>query len=575
MTNSLTTGSRRPGTIPRAQRLAAALIAAMTLLAACDGGGDAAPDETESAVSADVPAETTAAPSVDTSPGDDTASNPEFTPSEETPPTSEAAPEPGGGGTLNFGVVGAPPTLNPGIGDPAFGAVYQWAYDSLVILQPDGAFAPNLAVEFGYTDDRNQRYELTLREGVKFSDGTGLDAEAVKTYLDYVMSQPTAMAQMFARVSNVEVTGPLSLTIELGEPDPGLSFVFAQGFGGGNVISPAALESPEILDLGTAGAGPYMLVPEESVPNDSYTFVPNPHYWNPGRVHWDEVVVRVIPNSSSIVEALRAGQLQAAQGDATTISAANEAGLTVLSAPQALVGLNLVDRGGAVSPALGDVRVRRAMNHAVDREAVAAALLGDGTLALSQYALEGHKGHDPALDVANGYDPDLARQLLSEAGYGDGVTVGVLSVSLIGLDTMAQAVAGQLAEVGVTLDITTVADPTAYFTELVSGAHPAVVINYGLSTMQSLYVGYINPLGPFNPLGTVDPELDALYEEYFSTTGDTSDVEQRINARLVDQAWALPVMGSPLAWYLAEGLTGIEATGANASLPTLVDIRPG
>ena len=561
-------------TIPRARRLAVALIAAVTLLAACDSGGDDGPDEPASTDSADASSGTAAAPSEDTSPSDDAAPSEEATLSSESTLTSDAAPEPESGGTLNFGVVGAPPTLNPGIGDPAFGAVYQWAYDSLVILQPDGTFGPNLAVEFGYTDDRNQRYELTLREGVKFSDGTDLDAEAVKTYLDYVRSQPTAIAQMFARVTNVEVTGPLSLTIELGESDPGLSFVFAQGFGGGNVISPAALAAPETLDLGTAGAGPYMLVPEESLPNDSYTFVPNPHYWNPGRVHWDEVVVRVIPNSSSIVEAIRAGQLQAAQGDPTTISAATEAGLTVLSAPQALVGLNLVDRGGTVSPALGDERVRRALNHAVDREAVAAALLGDDTLALSQYALAGHKGYDPALDVTNEYDPELARQLLSEAGYGDGVTIGVLSVSLIGLDTMAQAVAGQLAEVGVTLDITAVADPTAYFTGMVSGAHPAVVINYGLSTMQSLYVGYINPLGPFNPLGTVDPELDALYEEYFSTTGDTSDVERRINARLVDQAWALPVMGSPLAWYLAEGLTGIEATGANSSLPTLVDIRP-
>ena len=96
--------------------------------------------------------------------------------------------------------VAAPPSLNPGIGDPAFAALYQWAYDSLVILQPDGTFAPNLAVEFGYTDDRNMRYELTLREGVKFSDGTDLDAEALKGYFEYVRSQPTSLAQLLARV---------------------------------------------------------------------------------------------------------------------------------------------------------------------------------------------------------------------------------------------------------------------------------------------------------------------------------------------------------------------------------------
>ena len=115
----------------------------------------------------------------------------------------------------------------------------------------------------------------------------------------------------------------------------------------------AAVRSPETIDLGTAGAGPYMLVPDESVPFDTYTFVPNPHYWNAGRVHWDEVVVRVIPNSSSMIEAIRAGQVHAAHGDATTMAAAADAGITVLAAPQLMVGLNLMDRGGTLSAPLG------------------------------------------------------------------------------------------------------------------------------------------------------------------------------------------------------------------------------
>ncbi|WP_419863597.1 ABC transporter substrate-binding protein [Candidatus Poriferisodalis sp.] len=550
------------------------------LFAACGTGGDAAGDDSLAPDGAETTA-ATAPSSEDASSGGEgsqqgsTESTTETVPSkDQLAAPGEEAPVLGGGGTLSFGVVGAPPSLNPGIGDPAFGALYQWAYDSLVIMQPDGSFAPNLAVEFGYTDDQNMRYELTLREGVKFSDGTDLDAGALKTYLEYVRSQPTALAQALASVTDIEITGPRSVALVLSTPDPGMSFFFAQGSGVGNVISSAALETPETLDLGTAGAGPYMLVSEESTPNDTYTFVPNPHYWNPARIHWDEVIVRVIPNSSSIIEAIRAGQLQAAQGDATTMSAAAEGGITVIGAPMSIVGINLVDRDGVVSGPLGDVRVRRALNHAVDREAVAAALLGDSRFALSQYALSGQPGHDPALDALNAYDPDRARALLTEAGYGDGITIGVLDASIIGLDILTQAVAGQLAEVGVTLDRTTVADPTAYFTGLVSAQYPAVAMFYGVSNMQTYQSFFINPAGPFNPFGTVDPELDALYAEYFATVGDTSDVERRINARLVDQAWVLPVMGSPLPWYLAEGLTGIEATSANSSIPTLADIRP-
>ncbi len=567
---------RRPCLYPWALGCGMVLLAAATLLGACDSGGDTAGDEPAPTGDTEVTADTSAAPEQD-APPDDTPST-ETGPSGDTSPAPDEAaddvPEPGGGGTLAFGVVAGPPSLNPGIGDPAFAALYQWAYDSLIVLQPDGTFAPNLAVDFGYTDDRNMRYELTLREGVKFSDGTDLDAEALKGYFEYVQSQPTSLALLFARVASIEVIGPHSLGLELSEPDPGLNFAFAQGFGGGNVISPAALASPETLDLGTAGAGPYMLVPEESVPNDTYTFVPNLHYWNPGRVHWDEVVVRVIPNSSSIIEALRAGQLQAAQGDATTMTAAAEAGITVVGAPMSIVGINLVDREGTLSAPLGDVRVRRALNHAVDRDAVAAALLGDSRFALSQYALVGHRGYDPALDEVNAYDPERARQLLDDAGYGEGVTIEVLDASLIGLDILVQAIAGQLTEVGVTLDRTTVADPTAYFTGMVTAQYPAVALFYGVSSMQGYKAFFIDPSGPFNPFGTVDPEIDALYAEYYSTTGDTSAIERQINARLVDQAWVLPVMGSPLPWYLAEGLTGIEATSANSSIPTLVDIRP-
>ena len=586
MSGSANSPRRQLTPIGRAVWGVAALVAVTALLTGCGGddGDDEASVETPSTTATADPAtdedpegEVTEAETGAAAPGEPDEAPAEDTETIEQPgtvPSEDSRSERNAGGTLTFGTYGAPPSLNPGIGDPAFGSIYQWAYDPLVILQPDGTFAPNLAVEFGYTDDKNTRYELTLREGVKFSDGTSLDAEAVKTHLDYVRSQPTSLAQVLVRVADIKVTGPLSLEIELSESDPGLTFAFAQAFGVGNIISPAAIGSPETLDLGTAGAGPYMLVPDESVPFDTYTLIPNPHYWNPARVHWDQVVLRVIPNSSSMIEAIRAGQVQAAHGDATTMAAAAEAGITVLSAPQNMVGLNLMDRAGTVSAPLGDVRVRRALNHAVDREAIAAALFGDSGLALSQYALEGHKGYDPALDEVNRYDPGLAHQLLDEAGYGDGLTIPVLDVNLLGLNTMVQAVAGQLAEAGVTLDITTVPDASTYFVGMISGEHPVAAIGYGLVNMQTLHAGFVNAMGPFNPFGAVDEELDSLYAEYFATTGDSSDVEQRVNARLVHQAWALPVVGAPLSWYLAEGLTGIEATTGNASIPTLVDIRP-
>lgn len=480
------------------------------------------------------------------------------------------------GDTLTFATAAVPPSMNPVLGDPAYGLLYQWAYDPLVIMNGDGTYSPGLAEEFGYVGEGNQTYQLTLRDGVEFSDGSVLDAEALKTYLDYARTQTIGTpTTLLASIESVEVTGPLSVTIKLNRPDPGLTFYFAQGFGAGFVISPDATTDPASLDTTTAGAGPYMLDPAETVAGDHYTFVQNPNYWNPERQHWEKVTVRVITNSSSTIQAMQAGQVQAALGDATTIQAARKANLEVIDPPQALTGINLADRAGEVSEPLGDVRVRQALNMAVDRKTIAKALYGTEDLAMSQYALEGQAAYTEELADVYPYDPEAAKALLAEAGYPDGFTLPVLTTKLSGLDKLTEAIAGQLSEIGVTLDITTQATAPDYFTAMVSKEYPAAVIAYGLANMNTLYTGFVNPVGPFNMFSTVDPELDDLYAQYNVADAETGvQLQQDINARLVDQAWTIPVVGAPLSYYLSGGLTGIEATSANAGVPMITDLRP-
>ena len=114
-----------------------------------------------------------------------------------------------------------------------------------------------------------------------------------------------------------------------------------------------------------------------------------------------------------------------------------------------------------------------------------------------------------------------------------------------------------------------------YIGGMIGREFPTGAIAYGLFNMQNLFSGYVNPAGPFNAFNTVDVELDALYAEYYSTVGDTSDVQQRINARLVDQAWALPVVGAPLSYYLLDGYTGIEADRRKRCRPGAEGHPPG
>lgn len=478
------------------------------------------------------------------------------------------------GGTFTFGAIAAPPTLNPATGDPAYNPLYQWAYEPLVVLEPDGSFSAGLATEFGYTDDANKVYELTLREGVKFSDGAELDAEAVKTYLEYEKKQTSTPGQLVSSIEKIEVLSPTSLRLTLNRSDPGLTFYFAQAFGAGNIASPKAVANPDSLNAASAGAGPYMVDPKQTVAGKRYTYVPNPHYYDPDRVEFDKIVVEVISNPSSMIQAIQAGKVQAAQGDATTQKAAADAGVDVVSAPQALTGLNLMDRAGSASKPLADPQVRRALNLAVDRKAIAGGLYGDPDLALSQFALPGTEGYDPALEKELAYDPKEAKRLLAEAGYPDGFTIKAVTAPIAGLDKVVAAIGGDLAKIGVKVKITSKPTANDYFTEMVSGEMPTAALGYGLYNANSLYAGYIAEQGPFNPFHTTDAELTKLYTDYFATpTGESGDLEKAINRRLVDQGWALPVVGAPLSWYVAEGYGGIEATTKNAAVPHFTELH--
>jgi len=112
-------------------------------------------------------------------------------------------------------------------------------------------------------------------------------------------------------------------------------------------------------------------------------------------------------------------------------------------------------------------------------------------------------------------------------------------------------------------------------TSMVSGKYPVAGITYGLATLGTLYVGVVNPKGPFNPFHIADPKLTALYGTYFAAGPDESNsAAQKVNAYLVDQAWTVPVVGAPLSYYTAKGITGLNATSGNAGVPALADVRP-
>jgi peptide/nickel transport system substrate-binding protein len=479
------------------------------------------------------------------------------------------------GGTLTIANPAFPPSLDPATGANEYSDYFNLAYDPLIVQAADGSFEPGLAESWEY-GPRNESFTINLRSDVKFSDGTDLDAEAVKTWIEHALDLPEGRAPTYlGNLDSIDVTGPLSLTLNFSAPTPELELVFSQILEMGMVASPKAIEA-DTLATKTAGAGPYMLDPDETVTQDTYTYVPNPHYWNKDEIHWDKVVIKTIQNPNAALQALETGQVQVVKDQPpTNIEAAESAGQEYVAPPTLLLGLSLMDREGEVVEALGDPRVRQAINYAIDREAVAEAVSPGTGVPTTQMAAEGDDSYDPALEETYPYDPERARELLASAGYADGFTLPVVAATIVGQDRLAQALAGQLEEVGIRLKLDVQTDVGAYIEDLSSGSLPAATLSFGRLPAAINYTLLWGPDAlPFNPFGSSMPELTSLNEELSAASrSEAPAIAQHIQRLLVDEAWFAPVVVTPLVVLHSPDVTGVEATDQRRVIYT-TEIQP-
>jgi ABC-type transport system substrate-binding protein len=466
------------------------------------------------------------------------------------------------GGTLTIATSASPSTLDPASGQNAYSPYYDLAYDPLIIKAPDGSYKPGLALSWKY-GPRNKSFSLKLRPGVRFSDGTRLTAQVVKTWVLHAKALPGGYGgTYFGALTDVKVMGPLSLTLLFNTPTPLLELDFSQLLEMGMVGSAKAVAT-NTLARTTDGAGPYMLDKGATVTGDHYTYVPNPYYWNKSAVHWKKVIVRVITNPTTALSALQTGQVQVALGQpVSSAGAATRAGLKTDAPLTLFLALSLIDRNGKVAPALGDVRVRQALNYAIDRKAVAAVVGAGLGRPIDQMAVPGDDSYDQKLDNAYPYDPAKAKQLLAAAGYGKGLTLPALVWQGVGQDTMAQAIAGELAKVGVTLNLDIRTDVGDYFQKLSGATYPAAAISFGRIPAATDYQVLYGPsAGLFNPFKSTNSDLTRLYYKLIATpTSKMPAVARQMQDVLVRQAWFVPVAATPLVVLYSPKVTSVNAT---------------
>jgi peptide/nickel transport system substrate-binding protein len=474
----------------------------------------------------------------------------------------------GGGSTLTIYEGSAPPTLNPML-QSSNQVTNNLAYDSLLVQTGYSAFTPELAKDFAYVGAGNREVQLTLRENVRFSDGSVMTAQGVEAYIKATIAADAISADTFP-VSGWSTPNSKTLDIRFSRSFPYAQLQFDQSGIFGTPVSANELTSKE-LSVATFGAGPYMLDAGSTVAGTTYTFVRNPDYFDPARQHWREVVVKVIGNDASRLESVEAGSYSMEQGTPSENTTATAAGLSLVSNPATSVyGIIVLDRHGQLVPALGNQEVREALNYAINRSADAKAVDGTPT---EQVAAAGYVGRY-ATDVYS-YDVAKAKELLAEAGYPNGFTLPILYESTDPLSsTVAQVLASDLAAIGVKVKFSTAPSIQAYGGDMNTGKYPAVIQQMQGMAFTVTTARIFSPGGLFNPIEKTPPTA-SFENQYLSASADSGAAEAAAWANLgryiTENAWLVDVVALPSTYYASKDLSVPAAWGV---FPDPVNMTP-
>ena len=364
-------------------------------------------------------------------------------------PTARAVePQPDPAATLTYFDAATNATLDP-VEPQSNSSVSQAAlmaiYDALIALSDAGEPIPGLALSWSYNADLTV-FTLKLRPGVTFHDGEKLDAAAVlknlRRSLALGVRAGASTQEITSRIAALEAQGEDTVVITLKAANGQLPFLLAMQ--PGMMLSPAALTDGAFGGtLKPIGAGPYKVRLFEAA---SRTVMDR------FDAHWGGAVGRpatftqqYVPDGRARLNAVRSGQASLALLDTRQIDEARAAGLTVQVNQRNTISDLYLNVG---RDTIGKLKVRQALMHAIDRQALAEALGGGVSQPTVQLFAPFSRMYDPALEQRFPYDPVRAKQLLAEAGYPNGVDVNWLMSNTSETRITAEAIQAMVAEAG-------------------------------------------------------------------------------------------------------------------------------
>lgn len=428
------------------------------------------------------------------------------------------------------------------------------------------AIVPRLAHGCEVSDDA-RRFLFRLRPGIRFHDGAPLDAEAV--VLNYArfcdpgspLFSPEAAdlnraaAELIAQVRAVDA---LTVEITLTQPSPEFLRYMTQedAPGAQSLVSPLALKrfGPDGCADRAPGTGAFRFHRRFDTPHGSgVELVRNDDYWG-GRPRLSGIRFLPFPDLGDRLRALTEGRVDMAYGlEGADLEELAAQGFTIPEYHPPYIWylvFNLRD------PQIADIRVRRAIAHAIDRHALCAKLFPGAVVPASSMLPPGSPAHDPRAGDPYPYDPDRARALLAEAGAAEGLTLHALGAragsAQLDPGAIYHQMAQDLAAVGVRLKVTLHSDWVGYCNEWRQGAAPGVSfseMSWAMSTdlwlRQVLHSRNASPAG-FNAGYAADPLLDDLLDRAAGTLAEAERLRlyRQADRRVMENLPVLPLLNA-------------------------------
>lgn len=410
----------------------------------------------------------------------------------------------GGGGASITVVQGAEPEcLDPYVSNLTHTFnVARHLYDTLAMVDRDLKIIPQLATEWNNVDPTT--WDVTIRSGATFTNGEPVTANDVAASIKY--GAQSNSQSFFSPWKNAEAQDDQTVRISTNGPNPSFESVLTRVF----VMPASVLDSdPDQLCTEPVGSGPYEF--KEWRKGQDITMVARPdHYLNP---QIDEIIIKAVPEGSTRVNMLLSGDADLIANvptDSLDQIESND-GTKLLSEPGIRRVVNVIDTREAP---FDDVRVRQAMAHAVDMNAIVDTVLGGH----GSVAVAGRPSLSPYADKdlqPYSYDPAKAKALLAEAGYPDGFTFDYHYPTGRWLkdSEVAQAIAGYLAEVGIRAELKTTQYET-FFGDWSSGKYSGMsmigVIDFDGSPASTSNL-FLASDGPWS-FSWSDPKFDELLQ---------------------------------------------------------------